>query len=138
MDTNLKNAISAMRMKIAEMEKEQKSTKLQRKTVHFTGERTMCTWEATERAQTNKGRLRLYYAAYGLLRSKNFDITEKNPKREECYKYHPLCHWLPQINGILNEFGYQLKNYVEKEDYWKRKYKSYDMERYEEIVRIGE
>lgn len=138
MDTNLKNAISAMRMKIAEMEKEQKSTKLQRKTVHFTGERTMCTWEATERAQTNKGRLRLYYAAYGLLRGKNFDITEKNPKREEYYKYHPLCAFLPSIDKILNKYGYQLKNYEEKETYWHQNYKKYNEENYEEVVCVGE
>ena len=28
---------------------------------------------------------RLYYAAYGLLRGKSFDVTENTPKREENY-----------------------------------------------------
>ena len=39
MEENLKNAISAMRMKIAEMEKEQRNNKNQRKTVRIVGEK---------------------------------------------------------------------------------------------------
>lgn len=138
MDTNLKNAISAMRKDIAELEKEQKAVKPQRKTVYFTGERTMHPWEAAEQAKANKEKLRLYYAAYGLLRGKNFDITENNAKREEYYKYHPLCACLPDIDRILNKYGYQLKNYEEKENYWHQPYKKYNEENYEEVVCIGE
>lgn len=54
MDTNLKNAISAMRKDIAELEKKQKSIKPQRKTVYFTGERTLHPWQASEQAKANK------------------------------------------------------------------------------------
>ena len=138
MDTNLKNAISAMRKDIAELEKEQKSIKPQRKTVYFTGERTIQPWQAAEQARANKEKLRLYYAAYGLLRGKNFDVTENIPKREEHYKYHPLCAFLPDIDKILTKYGFQLKNYEERENYWHQVYKKYNEEAYEEVVCIGE
>ena len=138
MDTNLKNAISAMRNDIAELEKEQKSIKPQRKTVYFTGERTIHPWQAAEQAKANKEKLRLYYAAYGLLRGKNFDVTENTPKIEEYYKYHPLCVFLPDIDKILTKYGYQLKNYEERENYWHQVYKKYNEEAYEEVVCVGE
>ena len=138
MDTNLKNAISAMRKDIAELEKEQKSIKPQRKTVYFTGKRTIHPCQAAEQARANKEKLRLYYAAYGLLRGKNFDVTENAPKREEYYKYHPLCVFLPDIDKILTKYGYQLKNYEERENYWHQVYKKYNEEAYEEVVCIGE
>ena len=140
MDTNLKNAISAMRKDIAELEKNQKNIKPQRKTVYFTGERTMHPWEAVEQARSNGFELRLYYAAYGLLRGKNFDVTENAAKYEEYNgkRWHPLCDWLKEIDKILNKYGYQLKNYEEKENYWHQPYKSYDMENYEEVVCVSE
>ena len=138
MDTNLKNAISAMREDIAELEKEQKSIKPQRKTVYFTGERTMPAWKATDNARKNKEELRLFYAAYGLLRGRNFDVTENHPKREEYYKYHPLCAYLPKIDEILTKYGFQLKNYEERENYWHQVYKKYNEEAYEEVVCVGE
>ena len=140
METNLKNAISAMRMKIAEMEKEQRNNKNQRKTVRIVGERTKDPGTAYWDSVNLKHDLRIHYAAYGLLRGRNFDVTENKAEYEEYQgkRWHPLCDWLHDIDEVLNEFGYQLKNYVEKEDYWKRKYKSYDMERYEEIVCVSE
>lgn len=138
MDTNLKNAISAMRKDIAELEKKQKNIKPQRKTVYYKGERTMDPETATVEALRNKGELRFHYAAYGLLRGKNFNITENAPKKEEYCKYHPLCVFLPDIDKILNKYGYQLKNYEERENCWHQIYKKYDLENYEEIVRVSE
>ena len=138
MDTNLKNAISAMRKDIAELEKEQKSIKPQMKTVHYTGERTMKPYQAAEKALANKENLRLYYAAYGLLRGKSFEVTENNPKREEYYKFHPLCAFLPSIDKILNKYGYQLKNYEMRENWWHQLYKKYNEEHYEEVICVSE
>ena len=161
MDTNLKNAISAMREKIAELEKEQKTVKPQRKTVHFTGERTMDHFDACNRVEINKHLLRLYYAAYNLLRGKNFDVTESNAKpliyntgmyyaypngkhgqhyttREELDGKHPLCEYLSSINSLLEDYGYGLKNYEEKEYSWGGAYKTPSLENYEEIVCISE
>lgn len=161
MDTNLKNAISAMRMKIAELEKEQKSTKPQRKTVYFTGERTMTPFNAYLTVMDNKGRLRIMYAAYNLLRGKSFDITERNAKpliydrgmywahpngihgqhyttEEELNGKHPLCKYLNQINSILREYGYEFKNYETRKDAWGGEYKTVSVENYEEVVCVSE
>lgn len=161
MDTNLKNAIAALREEIAALEKEQKAIKPQRKTVHFTGERTMTPLNAHLTVMSNKYDLRLMYAAYNLLRGKNFDITESNAKPliydrgmyyaypkgihgqyytldERCNGKHPLCDYLYEINQILDKYGYNLKNYEEKEDPWGYKVKKPSVEKYEEIVCVGE
>ena len=161
MDTNLKNAISAMRKDIAELEKEQKSTKSQRKTVYFTGERTMPAWKATDIVRVNKEELRLMYAAYNLLRGKSFDITEKNAKplihdremywaypyglKGQCYTTdhelhgkHPLCKYLGEINKLLRKYGYEFKNYETRKDPWGGEFKTVSVENYEEVVCVGE
>ena len=153
MDTNLKNAISAMRKDIAELEKKQKETKPQRKTERFKGERTMPAWVATDQARANKEKLRIFYAAYGLLRGKNFNITERNAKPIELDKYyeqtgrwlnndlagkHPLFVYLNEINNTLKTYGYQFKNYEEKKDRWGYTYKSVSFENYEEVVCVSE
>lgn len=161
MDTNLKNAIAAMREEIAALEKEQKAIKPQRKTVHFTGERTMSPWEAWCKVGDNKERLRILYAAYNLLRGKNFDITERSAKpliydRGMYYAYpygikgqhytacewldgkHPLCDYLSLINNALENYGYSLKNYEERKDRWGGTFRTPSVENYEEVVCVGE
>lgn len=161
MDTNLKNAISAMRMKIAEMEKEQRNNKNQRKTVRIVGERTKPAWVATDDARVLTGELRLWYAAYGILRGKKFEIIENNAKplehdRDKYYSYpdglkgqhytnypwlhgkHPLCQYLNKIKTILEKFGYTFKNYEEYKDPWGYAIKTPAIEGYEEIVCVGE
>lgn len=161
MDTNLKNAISAMRKDIAELEKKQKSIKPQRKTVYFTGERTMPAWKAAEEVKNIKERLRTMYAAYNLLRGKGFDITERNAKlliydrgmywtypngihgqhyttNEELNGKHPLCEYLSQINSILQGYGYEFKNYETRKDAWGGEYRTVSVENYEEVVCVSE
>ena len=161
MDTNLKNAISAMRKDIAELEKEQKSTKPQRKTVYYTGERTMPAWKATEAVRDIKERLRIMYAAYNLLRGKGFEITEKNSKPlindrdmywvypngihsqhyttvRELHGKHPLCEYLNHINTLLKKYGYEFKNYETRKDAWGGEYKTVSVENYEEVVCVSE
>jgi len=160
MDTNLKNAISAMREKIAELEKNQKNIKPQRKTVHYKGERTMKPWDAWFTALNNKYDLRLMYAAYNLLRGKGFDITESQSKpliydpekywayphgcKGQCYTRdswlegkHPLCQYLSEINGILSSYGYEFKNRKTVKDSWGT-YEIISVDNYEEIVCTGE
>lgn len=58
------------RKEIAALEVEQKNTKEQRKTVRFTGERTMSPFDAWCKASGNKDTLRAMYAAYGLMRDR--------------------------------------------------------------------
>lgn len=161
MEENLKNAISAMREKIAELEKEQKNTKPQRKTVYYTGERTMKPWQADIQVRANKEELRLYYAAYNLLRGKNFDVTENKAKPlihdkhmfwtypyglkgqhyttdESMNGKHPLCSYLNEINGILRNYGYEFKNYETKKDCWGGEYRTVSVENYEEVVCVSQ
>lgn len=161
MDTNLKNAISAMRKDIAELEKQQKTIKPQRKTVHFTGERTVQPWEAANIVTSNRDDLRLYYAAYNLLRGKNFNVTEKNTKPfiydngmyyaypdgihgqfYTCHEWengmHPLISRLCEIDEILRKYGYQFKNYEERKYAWGGTFKTPSISNYEEVVCISE
>lgn len=152
----MKQEIIDFRKEIAALEVEQKNTKEQRRTVRFTGERTMTPQQAWGRAMSNKGLLRAMYAAYGLMRGKGFKVTESEAKplnREAYYEQygysldpklegrHPLVLYLDTINEYLEKYGYKLPYEEEtKKDFWGKEYKvkNFDIERCEEIVRIGE
>ena len=144
------------RKEIAALEVEQKNVKEQRKTVRFTGERTMSPFDAWCKASGNKDTLRAMYAAYGLMRGKGFSVTEKEAKpldpktyyelhgytlKKEFEGKHPLVLYLDDINKYLEKYGYKMPYEEEtKKDYWGKEYKvkNFDIERCEEIVRIGE
>ena len=132
MEQNIKNAIKSMREKIAALEKVQKNTKEQRKTVNFHGERTMPTWKATMLVPEQREQLRIMYAAYGLLRGKKFSQIENNSKPLDDGK-HPLTLYLPEINEFLEKYGYGLP-FETKKNYWGQEYKSFNTENCEEIV----
>lgn len=150
-----KNILKEFRAEIAKLENEQKTIKPQRKTVHFTGERTICPDEATYKASSNSYDLRLMYAAYNLIRGKGFDITEKNAKplnaedyykrkgytlKEELEGKHPLCLYMSEINSYLKDYGFKMPTHEEeKKTYWGTHMETvFDYEDYEKIVRIGE
>jgi hypothetical protein len=151
-----KEILKKFREEIEKLEKEQKVVKPQRKTVHFTGERTLSPSEAYSKVINNKYNLRIMYAAYNLLRGKNFDVTEKGSKplnKEDYYvrygynldsKYvgkHPLVFGLSKINSVLNEYGYEIPNKEEEYKDWFgqiKKRKTFDIENYEKIICIGE
>lgn len=144
------------RKEIAALEVEQRNAKEQRKTVRFTGERTMSPFEAWGTALNNKDTLRAMYAAYGLMRGKGFNVTEKEAKPLESKSFyelhgyslkkefegkHPLVTYLNEINEYLEKYGYRMPYEEEtKKDYWGKEYKvkNFDIEHCEEIVRIGE
>lgn len=150
-----KNILKEFRAEIAKLEKEQKIIKPQRKTVHFTGERTMSPSEAVCEVVDNKGKLRTMYAAYNLLRGKGFDITEKNAKPLNARDYyertgycldkelegkHPLFLYISRIDVCLREYGFKIPSHEEeKKTYWGMEKKIvFDYENYEKIVCIGE
>jgi hypothetical protein len=150
-----KNILKDFRAEIAELENEQKIIKPQRKTVHFTGERTMGPAEATYKSSSNSETLRAMYAAYNLLRGKGFDITEKNAKPLNAEDYyirtgyhldkelegkHPLMLYLSEINGYLKNYGFKIPSHEEeKKTYWGTHMETvFDYENYEKIVCIGE
>ena len=151
----MKEIIKEMRKEIAELEKEQKTIKPQRKTVHFTGTRTIDPEDAYKKVIYNKFDLRIMYAAYNLLRGKKFEITEKNSKPieiEEYYKLHgyypnakfegkhPLTLYLSEINNFLNKYGYEIPYTLKETRNWfgeKVLEKNFDLDNYEKIVCIS-
>ena len=146
MNENIKN----FRQEIAKVEKEQKLYKPQRKTVKFTGERTIEPYSAAEAVRANKLKLRMMYAAYGLMRGKTFDQIESGVKPlrygtyyKDMYIYkeldgkHPLCLYLNRINEWLEKYGYKLP-YEEKENRWGQKVKTFDYENAEKVICVSE
>ena len=136
MEQNIKNAIKSMREEIAALEKVQKNTKEQRKTVNFHGERTMPDWKATILVPQQRDQLRAMYAAYGLLRGKKFSQIENNAKPAYNGK-HPLTLYLSEINKFLGKYGYGLP-FETKKNYWGQEYKSFNTENCEEVVCLSQ
>lgn len=155
METMDKEILKKFKKEIAELAKEQKTIKPQRKTVHFTGERTLSPSDAYWKVRNNKHDLRCMYAAYNLLRGKNFEFTENNAKpiNDEDYWYlngrypskdivgkHPLVEHLDDINKYLNKYGYEIPNTVEKYKDWfgrERERIKFDIDNYEKIICIN-
>ena len=143
MEQNIKNAIKSMREEIAALEKVQKNTKEQRKTVNFHGERTMPDWKATMLVPEQRAQLRVMYAAYGLLRGKKFSQIENNAKplnrdngnwcNIELVGKHPLTQYLSEINNFLEKYGFGLP-FETKKNYWGQEYKAFKTENCEEVI----
>ena len=154
--TEIKEAIMELRSNIAELEKEQRITKINRKTVNFEKygmERTMSPFTAQERVKEISHELRLKYAAYGLLRGKTFAQVENKQRPLEYWdaygrgvgveerKIHPLYNYASTINSILEEYGYEMPYETEeKKDCWGKTYtcKNFKPGDCEKIVRISE
>lgn len=150
-----KNILKEFREEISKLEKEQKIIKPQRKTVHYTGERTISPSEAIDKARLNSYSLRCMYAAYNLLRGKGFDITEKNAKPLNAKGYyertgcgldkeldgkHPLFLDIDEINSYLVKYGFKIPLHEEekKTNWGTYKKRVFEYENYEKIVCIGE
>lgn len=129
MNENIKN----FRQEIATAESEQRNTKAQRKTVYYTGERTMTPQEAYWKAINNADELRVMYAAYGLMRGRKFAQIE-NHWEGGC---HPLVGYAERINKYLNKYGYTME-YEEKESKFWGKYKVFKENCDETVIRLGE
>ena len=161
-----KNILKEFREEISKLEKEQKIIKPQRKTVHYTGERTISPSEAIDKARLNSYSLRCMYAAYNLLRGKGFDITEKNAKPLNAKDYyertgcsldwelertgcgldkeldgkHPLFLDIDEINSCLVKYGFKIPLHEEekKTNWGTYKKRVFEYENYEKIVCNGE
>lgn len=128
MNENIKN----FRQEIATLEKEQRNVKAQRKTVYYTGERTMTPQEAYWKALNNSNELRAMYAAYGLMRGRKFSQIENHWEGER----HPLVNYAESINKYLNKYGYTMEYEEIKNKYWN--YKTFKENCDETVVRLGE
>jgi len=78
----------------------QRELKNQRKTVKMVGSRTMSPSEATWKHQMNREKLRIMYAAYGLMRGKSFSQIENKHKEEG----HPLNEYKMKIGKIQSSY----------------------------------
>lgn len=88
-------AIKALKQSIKVLVLEQKLIKPQRKTVHFTGERTFPAWKAVDTHLSNRYELRYMYLAYGLMRGKTIlqmEAKSKTPANQDI------------INKLINKY----------------------------------
>jgi len=74
--------MNELKLEIAKLVAEQIALKPQRKTVYFTGTRTVEPDVATYKVGDNKDTLRHLYIVYGMLRNKTLDQVEPKRKTE--------------------------------------------------------
>lgn len=130
----MKTEILDLRNDIASLEATQRNTKEQRKTVRFTGTRTMDPSTASWKAVLNRHDLRIMYAAYGLMRGKKFSEIENRSKMEN--GFHELMNYLYEINDVLQKYGYSMQTKLVKTS-WGDKI-SIPVDTCEEIICLSE
>ena len=131
----MKEEVKQLREEIAALEKEQINMKAQRKTVNLKVERTVNPFEAADNVRYNRSKLRVMYAAYGLMRGKRFEQIENHYDKEN-NEIHPLYGLASNINDILKKYGYTME--YEEVQTWYGKRKEFKKDCDEKIVRIGE
>jgi len=100
METLVKINTKKMKEVIKVMAEEQKFYKSQRKTEHIVGERKIPASEATWKHTANRMKLRIMYAAYGIVRGKSFSQIENHYPEEN----HPLKNYQYDIDKLLKEY----------------------------------
>lgn len=97
--------VEKMKVDIKAIAEEQKFLRNQRKSVHIVGERKMPEWEAENRHRSNRERLRVMYAAYGLIKGKSYSQIENHYPEEN----HPLKKYQYQIDKLMKTYENQIK-----------------------------
>lgn len=82
------------------MSNEQKLLRNQRKTEKLVGERIVPAGEAQIKHMLNREKLRIMYAAYGLMRGKSFSQMENKFPEEN----HPLNKFKKRIDAIMVQY----------------------------------
>lgn len=94
--------LNVLKNDIKKLVEEQRFLRNQRKTVYIKGERTMEPWVAAYKHTANREKLRIMYAAYGLMRGKSFEQIEK---RSDTTTEHPLVKYMSQINKMVETYS---------------------------------
>jgi hypothetical protein len=94
-----RQAIALLKADIKKLSLEQTQLKPQRKTVHFTGVRTVPAWKAVGDHQCNRWELRYLFLAYGLMRGKTILQIEPNAKT-------PISE--ERIQKVINKYEQQI------------------------------
>ena len=131
----MKEELKQFREEIAALEKEQINMKAQRKTVNLKVERTVDPYTAADRVINNRCKLRVMYAAYGLMKGRRFEQIENHYDKNE-NKIHLLHGFANSINDILNKYGYTME--YETVQAWYGERKEFKENCDEKIVRISE
>lgn len=100
--SNFKSNINRFKTDIKLLAEQQKSLRNQRKAVHLVGERTMNPNEASNLHLSNGNKLRIMYAAYGLMRGKSFSQTESHYAGAE---KHPLEDYRFEIDKLIQKYS---------------------------------
>jgi len=124
-----------LREEIEALEKKQVELKAQRKTVNLKVKRTVNPYDAAQAVDENRPKLRVMYAAYGLMRGKRFNQVENHWDNKN-NEIHPLYGLALQINKILNKYGYTME--YTKVKTWYGEKQEFKENCDEKIVRIGE
>lgn len=97
--------VEKMKVDIKAIAEEQKFLRNQRKSVYIIGERKMPEWEAENKHRSNREKLRVMYAAYGIARGKCYSQIENHYQEEN----HPLKEHQLKIDRILKTYEIQTK-----------------------------
>ena len=92
--------LSPLKNQIKELAVNQRSLKNQRKTVKFVGVRTMEPEHAAYKVFKNKEELRIMYAAYGILRGKDFSQIENGKTLDDV----PIWRFKEKVNDLVNKY----------------------------------
>lgn len=131
----MREEVKKLREEIAALEVEQRKMKAQRKTVNLKIKRTVNPYDAAMAVEENKPKLRVMYAAYGLMRGKKFNQVENHWDNKN-NDIHPLYGLASQINNVLNKYGYTME--YTKVKTWYGEKQEFKETCDEKIVRIGE
>lgn len=104
METIVKIDVRKMKADIKAKAEEQLFYKNQRKTVKLVGERKISPSEATWKHQSNRQKLRLMYAAYGIARGRSLQQIEHHKEDE-----HPLEKHMDSINAIIDKYKVEVQ-----------------------------
>lgn len=96
--------MKTIKKEIKNLAEDQLYLKDQRKSIKIVGERKMEPWEAAMRHKVNREKLRVMYAAYGLMRGKTFNQIENFYPEEN----HPLNHFKREIDKIIASYSESL------------------------------
>jgi len=89
-----------LKNEIKQLSEDQLYLKDQRKSKNINGTRKLQPWEAEMLHKSNREKLRIMFAAYGLMRGKSFSQTESFYPEEN----HPLNQFKSQIDKIILSF----------------------------------
>jgi len=96
-------------------------------------------YQANWKVLENKEKLRVMYAAYGLMRGRKFSEIENHWDKEVRNGQHPLFYYYARkINEVLVKHGYTMEYEETKNRFWGTTKKVFKENCDEKIIRLSE